>query len=423
MGKTHLFILLILVSTSGNTQTNISGGIYQNTTWSPTGNPYIASGNVVVFEDVTLTLEPGVIVKFNSNASLEIRGKLVAKGNPQDSIRFTSNLSSPAMNSWKGIIVKGTNEQTGNGDQVLMEYCIGEYAGNFLDLDLAYEGPYIFRHCYFGHNIQTNKDGGIPETIFDHCKFALNEQAIGYSGYPLNVLNCDFLNNKRGVGGASLVDSCYFSNHTEAAVLSNEVVSNCEIINNNVGVDCYFAGSRKFVNNIVQHNTIGVSMQKYFTGYNTFTGNTICNNTLYNVELLDFNNASIPFNCWCSADSAFIRSTIFDGYVNTSYGLVIYTPLSEDCQETGVGIESLQEDTEILFDIFPNPFTDELNVRTSTSEEAEAILYDLSSNPLLRKQGENAITLNTSDLPPGIFILEIRTKHRIPEVRRVVKVQ
>lgn len=423
MGKIQLSILLIFISTVGYNQTNISGGIFQNTTWSLSGNPYIATGDVVVFEDVILTLEPGVIVKFNSGASLEIRGKLIAIGNSSDSIRFTSNSSSPAMNSWKGIIVKGTNNQTGNGNQVSMEYCIGEYAGYFIDLNIAYEGPYVFKHCYFGHNFQTNDDGGLPETIFDHCRFVSNNQAVGGSSYTLNVINCEFVNNKNGVDGVDLVDSCYFSNTTEAAVLSNEIVSNCTIVNNNIGVDCYFAGSRKFVNNVVQYNNIGVSMQKYFTGHNEFTGNTICNNSVYNLELLDFNNASIPFNCWCSEDSAFIRSTIFDGFVNTNYGLVAFTPIEDDCSETNVGIESEYRGNDGLLDIFPNPFIDELSVRLSTSEEVEIILYDLNANQLLRQRGINIVSLNTTYLPAGIFILEIKTKDRQLDFRRVVKVE
>lgn len=423
MGKAQLSLLLIFISATGYTQTNISGGIYQSTTWSPTGNPYIATGDVVVFEDVTLTIEPGVIVKFNSDASLEIRGKLIAIGNSSDSIRFTSNSNAPIMNSWKGIIVKGTNNQTGNGYQVSMEYCIGEYAGYFIDLNIAYEGPYVFKHCYFGNNVQTNDDGGLPETIFDHCRFVSNNQAIGGSSYILNVINCNFVNNKNGVDGADLVDSCYFSNTTEAAVLSNEIVRNCEIVNNNIGVDCYFAGSRKFINNVVQYNNIGVSMQKYFTGYNEFTGNTICNNSIYNLELFDFNNASVPFNCWCSEDSAYIRSTIFDGFVNTNYGLVLFTPFPDDCPETNVGIESVYSGNSSLLEIFPNPFIDEINVRLTTNEKVEVILYDLNTNILLRHQGENIVSLDTQDLPAGIFILEVKTKDRQLEVKRIVKVQ
>ena len=186
MGKTQLSALFIFISSIGYSQTNISGGIYQNTTWSPTGNPYIATGNVVVFEDVTLTIEPGVIVRFKSGASLEIRGKLIAIGNASDSIKFTSNLNSPSINSWKGIIVKGTNNNTGDGNQVTMEYCAGEYAYFFIDLNIAYEGPYIFRHCYFRHNYQTNDDGGLPETLFEFCRFDSNINAIGFSSFEFS---------------------------------------------------------------------------------------------------------------------------------------------------------------------------------------------------------------------------------------------
>jgi len=423
MQKTQLSALLIFVSTIGYSQTNISGGIYQNTSWSPAGNPYIASGNVVVFEDVTLTIEPGVIIRFNSGASLEIRGKLIAIGNSQDSIQFTSNLSSPVMNSWKGIIVKGTNNNTGNGNQVTMEYCTGKYAHYFIDLDIAYEGPYIFRHCYFGHNFQTNDGGGLPKTIFENCKFDSNVQALSYFDFESRVTNCEFVYNEFGVQGVDLVDSCYFSNNSKAALLGNGIVQNCTIINNNVGVDCAFnSGSHTFVDNIVKNNIIGIRIQKYFNGYIDFTGNTICDNSIYNVEHLDFNNADIAFNCWCSTDSSFIRSTIYDGYINTNYGLVNYTPVEDDCPEINVGFKSDLKRDELLIEVFPNPFINELKIKLNTDDEGEVILYDLNARQLLSQRGVNIIILNTTYLPAGIFIYKVKTKGRLLSIGRVIKV-
>ena len=81
------FGLFCIISLSAHSQTNFSGGIYTNTTWTLANSPYILTGPVVVFPNVTLTIEPGVVVKiqetsYNTSQQiyLELRGKLVAKG-------------------------------------------------------------------------------------------------------------------------------------------------------------------------------------------------------------------------------------------------------------------------------------------------------------------------------------------------------
>lgn len=338
-----LLFSFIVISDFAFSQTEISGGVYSNTTWEPNGSPYIISGKVTVFEGVELTVAPGTLVKFNAAASLEIRGKLTAKGTETDSIEFTSNLSSPAMNSWIGIIANGTNLPQGVGNQVTMEYCIGKYAGYFIDLDYAVHGPYIFRHCYFAHNSQTNRDGGWPVASFEYCTFESNRLGLDYGGDDFRVSHCNFINNMNGLNGVAIVDSCYFSGNTGIALSPYGATTGCTVENNNVGVSCYFNSvNNTFVNNVVTNNQIGVELLSYFnTGIN-FKGNKICNNTTYNIKNNYFNNADLSMNCWCSTDSAYIRSTILDGYVNTDYGLIDFMPLLENCTLT-----SLEENHEL----------------------------------------------------------------------------
>ena len=63
-------------------------------------SPFQVTGNVVVSSGVTLTIEPGVTVKFDSGKALQIRGELVAQGTSGSPITFTSSASSPAAGDW-----------------------------------------------------------------------------------------------------------------------------------------------------------------------------------------------------------------------------------------------------------------------------------------------------------------------------------
>src|SRR5436190_2598190 len=84
-------------------QTNVSGFISANTTWNLAGSPYIVVGNALLSPGYTLTIQPGVVVKFNTDKALQIDGELIAIGTPTNRIIFTSNQSLPAAGDWAKI--------------------------------------------------------------------------------------------------------------------------------------------------------------------------------------------------------------------------------------------------------------------------------------------------------------------------------
>ena len=124
--------------------TDVCGHITTETTWTVANSPYVVTCDVVVDAGVTLTIEPGVVVKFNGwYEDLWVNGTLVADGTSSDPITFTSikddavggdtngdgSDSSPAPSDWNSL--RFNSSSTGSVlDHVVVRYGGGQYAEN-----------------------------------------------------------------------------------------------------------------------------------------------------------------------------------------------------------------------------------------------------------------------------------------------------
>ncbi len=101
--------------------TNVSGTISTDSTWNIAGSPYIITNNLTINHGVTLTIDSGVVVKFDDYQNLYVNGKLKA-----DTVVFTSNNASPTPGIWNAIQVgDGTISDSGN---VILNSCQIQYA-------------------------------------------------------------------------------------------------------------------------------------------------------------------------------------------------------------------------------------------------------------------------------------------------------
>lgn len=131
----------------GEPVNTISGTLTQNETWS--GFIRI-SGDVTVPSDITLIILPGTVAKFNPSTRLIIYGSLIAEGNSNQRILFTSGSTTAYPGVWNGVKIYTSSSHSS------IQYADIEYSTN---------GLYI---------VYTDK---VNDLIVHKCKITSNSSA------------------------------------------------------------------------------------------------------------------------------------------------------------------------------------------------------------------------------------------------------
>lgn len=173
--------------------------------WEPA--VYVLPRTLIVGETTSLTISPGAVLRFESNASLTVKGRLLSRGEWNNTITFTSNKSSPGKNDWAGL-----EFMNGSGSSVF-EYGTVEFAKNGIDIENA--SP--------------------------------------------SILNSTFLNNTRGLklvqSNSSVVNNTFSRNNEGIhALASSPLLKNNTITHNTFGVSLLFSTPVLLEENIVEDN-------------------------------------------------------------------------------------------------------------------------------------------------------------------------
>jgi len=190
------------VSTSPTTISSLPLDEFPEITLTYLGNPYIIQNNLTIPATSTLKIEPGVILKFNESAGLEVKGTLKAIGEENNKIIFTS---SAEPNYWSGIYFTASSI---NSELIWTEikygrWCPGYYCGEppaiLVDnSSIVLANSTVENYTDRGLKL-VNSSSTIENVKFLGSGIATSTVGIEIEGGSPKIKNSEIKNNKHGI--------------------------------------------------------------------------------------------------------------------------------------------------------------------------------------------------------------------------------
>lgn len=352
---TYVFPLSLIPISYAAGPTEVSGNITSNTTWTLENSPYIVVATVQVLGGVTLTIEPGVEVKFDSTTSLNIDGELIASGESGNEIIFTSNNASPNPTDWGsiGFYINSVGASFDSNNQYLsgsiIEHAIIEYATNGVHVYHYQQGVLRVDPPYLENNNFRYNQSGIEYSWSN--KFVVRDNTFlendGYAIFAQDPSGQSIIQNNtiqnNGYQGLSLrgidviIDGNTIENNGETGISCSSSYSNCIITHNTItghtdgeGHGIYASSGKITVDrNSINDNNYGVYFHDAHND-SLLKRNNIINNTLYSIYLdaESVNDIIATMNWWGTTNTSAISATIYDYFDNVLLGEVIFEPFA-----------------------------------------------------------------------------------------------
>jgi hypothetical protein len=260
--------------------TYVEGPITQDTIWTLVDSPFVLSKDIVVYPNATLSIEPGVEVKFGGAFSLIISGGLYANGTDK-TIMFTSNKEQPGTGDWNAIKFNGTGQSTLIGcfvaygkDGIVIENGDAEIEDS--TISLSQNGILV-----------TNAKLGIQNSIVSLC----NQNGINITDSEVTIQNNVITENQgngisvTGNGQVTIQNNTIMSNGN-GILLTGDEASNVNINQNiisantkkGIQIDANNHTAMVIVNNTVSSNNEGfyiLSPVSTYITYNSISYNNV----------------------------------------------------------------------------------------------------------------------------------------------------
>lgn len=238
--------LLLTISREGIADTPVSGPIVTNTIWQKVYSPYLVVGNVRIMSGVTLTIEAGVVVKFESKQAIQIDGTILARGTESSPIIFTSSHPAPAPEDYWAYIFFSNSSTDATFDVdgnytvgSILEYCIIEYAGG---VSIFYNGavrmdnahPFVNR-CLIRNNQTSgicawNLSGTIKITNNTVTNNTASSESSGGGGICIcggtAIISGNDIRNNRAEAGGACGGGGIFTFSNTSTIFNNTITNN-----------------------------------------------------------------------------------------------------------------------------------------------------------------------------------------------------
>lgn len=283
---TLLFSLLVLPAVSmfpAVKATYVEGVIDKDTVWTLLDSPFIVCQNITINEGVTLTIEPGVEVRFGGGPfTIIVNGRLLAEGTEEKPIKFTSNKEDPTPGEWSTLLFNGTNQPAS-----VLENCVIEYGMDGITVN---GGTVVVRKSVIQFNTQNgilvlNGSVHVEQNILQN-----NSGGVTVSGGDVTIQDNNLTLNGDGVilngdltgSDVAIIRNHVFANDDSGIRLAMESGGNISIRNNTVALNHYgfyiSANASTFITrNYIHSNIVGVFCEQ---GVHTIRLNNIYNNTI-----------------------------------------------------------------------------------------------------------------------------------------------
>jgi len=243
-------VVLPLEITTQSGTTSVSGMINSDTVWA-NDKTYLVVGNVLVSSGVTLTIQPGTVVKFNPDMSLLVGGTLIADGAQNQEVVFTSAQPSPAPGDW-GII-----KFTASSVDAVVDGAENYVSGS------------VFRYARIEYGKGVGLVDGLP--YFSHVTFyknsGNNEGVV--TGCVDGASALHWVGKTPRTGSLVVRDSLFVENQFQGFATNQpgggsvyfDVTSNQFLRNSGAAVViCNDFGGAQIVSNIIKDNGAGISL-------------------------------------------------------------------------------------------------------------------------------------------------------------------